>query len=227
LVDCENNCNFASKYSGRGVTNRYQLNAYISNNNLKMKNVLICILVLLCAMPISAQRNKKQEAKAKTIAEKYERVGNELTISFVEENIPMSKQDIYADFPTLLEKQFKISYDEIESRDPLSKSVTCSLTRKVLISGNVNIMGDFKVKLEAKEGKARISVQTDGYKFYEDSRLSAEEPVCSRPPFEVVNASTDKVAKLNEFYLDAFIQLDKAIDGIIKDFSAYCRKLRK
>ena len=71
-----------------------------------------------------------------------------MTISFVEENIPMSKQDIYADFPTLLEKQFKISYDEIESRDPLSKSVTCSLTRKVLISGNVNIMGDFKVKLE-------------------------------------------------------------------------------
>ena len=87
-----------------------------------MKNVLICILVLLCAMPISAQRNKKLETKAKTYAEKYERVGNELTISFVEENIPMSRQEIYSVFPALLDKQFNIHDDEIESRDALGKS---------------------------------------------------------------------------------------------------------
>ena len=54
-------------------------------------------------MPISAQRNKKLQAKAKTYAEKYERVGNELSISFVEENIPMSKQEIYSVFPALLD----------------------------------------------------------------------------------------------------------------------------
>ena len=90
------------------ITNRYQIDAYISNNNLKMKNVLLCLLILLCSMPISAQRNKKLETKAKTYAEKYERVGNELTISFVEENIPLSKQEIYSVFPALLDKQFKI-----------------------------------------------------------------------------------------------------------------------
>ena len=106
-----------------------------------MKNVVICILVLLCVMPISAQRNKKLETKAKTYAEKYERVGNELSISFVEENIPMSRQEIYSVFPTLLDKQFKIHDDEIESRDALGKSVKCSLTRKVTNTGNVNIVG--------------------------------------------------------------------------------------
>ena len=121
-----------------------------------MKNVLICILVLLCAMPISAQRNKKLQAKAKTYAEKYERVGNELSISFVEENIPMSKQEIYSVFPALLDKQFKIHDDEIESRDPLGRSVQCSITRKVMNSGTVNITSNFKLKLDAKDGKARI-----------------------------------------------------------------------
>jgi hypothetical protein len=101
-------------------------------------------------MPISAQRNKKLETKAKTYAEKYERVGNELTISFVEENIPMSRQEIYSVFPALLDKQFKIHDDEIESRDALGKSVKCSLTRKVINTGNIDIISNFKMKLDAR-----------------------------------------------------------------------------
>lgn len=192
-----------------------------------MKNVLICILVLLCAIPISAQRNKKLQAKAKTYAEKYERVGNELLISFVEENIPMSKQEIYSVFPALLDKQFKIHDDEIESRDPLGRSVQCSITRKVMNSGTVNITSNFKLKLDAKDGKARISVKTDGYSFSEGSKVSAEEAVCSRPPFVELENNTEKGMKLNEFYYDTFLRLDKNVEAIIKDFSEYWQKLRK
>ena len=210
-----------------GVANRCQHKTYDSNNILKMKNVVICILILLCVMPISAQRNKKLETKAKTYAEKYERVGNELSISFVEENIPMSRQEIYSVFPTLLDKQFKIHDDEIESRDALGKSVKCSLTRKVTNTGNVNIVGHFKMKLDAKDGKARISIQTDGYSYYQDSKISAEEPVCSRPPFVELESNSEKGMKLNEFYYDTFLQLDKNVESIIKDFCEYWQKVRK
>ena len=192
-----------------------------------MKNVLVCILVLLCAMPISAQRNKKLETKAKTYAEKYERVGNELSISFVEENIPMSRQEIYSVFPTLLDKQFKIHDDEIESRDALGKSVKCSLTRKVTNTGNVNIVGHFKMKLDAKDGKARISIQTDGYSLSDGANMNVEEPVCSRPPFVELESNSEKGMKLNEFYYDTFLQLDKNVESIIKDFCEYWQKVRK
>ena len=209
------------------ITNRYQIDAYISNNNLKMKNVLLCLLILLCSMPISAQRNKKLETKAKTYAEKYERVGNELSISFVEENIPLSRQEIYSVFPALLDKQFKIHDDEIESRDALGKSVKCSLTRKVVNSGNVNIIGHFKMKLDAKEGRARICIQTDGYSYSDGAKMNVEEPVCSRPPFVELESNTEKGMKLNEFYYDTFLQLDKSVEAIIKDFSEYWQKVRK
>jgi len=192
-----------------------------------MKNVLTCILFLLCVMPISAQRNKKLETKAKTYAEKYERVGNELSISFVEENIPMSRQEIYSVFPTLLDKQFKIHDDEIESRDALGKSVKCSLTRKVTNTGNVNIVGHFKMKLDAKDGKARISIQTDGYSLSDGANMNVEEPVCSRPPFVELESNSEKGMKLNEFYYDTFLQLDKNVESIIKDFCEYWQKVRK
>ena len=192
-----------------------------------MKNVLLCLLVLLCSMPISAQRNKKLETKAKTYAEKYERVGNELSISFVEENIPLSRQEIYSVFPALLDKQFKIHDDEIESRDALGKSVKCSLTRKVVNSGNVNIIGHFKMKLDAKDGRARICIQTDGYSLSDGANMNVEEPVCSRPPFVELESNTEKGMKLNEFYYDTFLQLDKNVEDIIKDFSDYWQKVRK
>ena len=192
-----------------------------------MKNVLLCLLLLLCSMSISAQRNKKLETKAKTYAEKYERVGNELSISFVEENIPMSRQEIYSVFPALLDKQFKIHDDEIESRDALGKSVKCSLTRKVVNSGNVNIIGHFKMKLDAKEGRARICIQTDGYSYSDGAKMNVEEPVCSRPPFVELESNTEKGMKLNEFYYDTFLQLDKSVEAIIKDFSDYWQKVRK
>ena len=192
-----------------------------------MKNVLTCILFLLCVMPISAQRNKKLETKAKTYAEKYERVGNELTISFVEENIPMSRQEIYSVFPALLDKQFKIHDDEIESRDALGKSVMCSLTRKVINTGNINVISNFKMKLDAKDGKARISIRTDGYSLSDGAKMNVEEPVCSRPPFVELESNTEKGMKLNEFYYDTFLQLDKSVEAIIKDFSEYWQKVRK
>lgn len=192
-----------------------------------MKNVLLCLLILLCSMPISAQRNKKLETKAKTYAEKYERVGNELSISFVEENIPLSRQEIYSVFPALLDKQFKIHDDEIESRDALGKSVKCSLTRKVVNSGNVNIVGHFKMKLDAKDGRARICIQTDGYSLSDGAKMNVEEPVCSRPPFVELESNTEKGMKFNEFYYDTFLQLDKNVEDIIKDFSEYWQKVRK
>ena len=192
-----------------------------------MKNVLLCLLLLLCSMSISAQRNKKLETKAKTYAEKYERVGNELSISFVEENIPMSRQEIYSVFPALLDKQFKIHDDEIESRDALGKSVKCSLTRKVVNSGNVNIIGHFKMKLDAKEGRARICIQTDGYSYSDGAKMNVEEPVCSRPPFVELESNSEKGMKLNEFYYDTFLHLDKDIEDIIKNFCEYWQKVRK
>ena len=192
-----------------------------------MKNVLTCVLILLCAMPISAQRIKKLETKAKTYAEKYERVDNELTISFVEENIPMSRQEIYSVFPALLDKQFNIHDDEIESRDALGKSVKCSLTRKVINTGNINVISNFKMKLDAKDGKARISIRTDGYSLSDGAKMNVEEPVCSRPPFVELESNTEKGMKLNEFYYDTFWHLDKNVEDIIKNFCEYWQKVRK
>lgn len=192
-----------------------------------MKNVLTCVLILLCAMPISAQRIKKLETKAKTYAEKYERVDNELTISFVEENIPMSRQEIYSVFPALLDKQFNIHDDEIESRDALGKSVKCSLTRKVINTGNINVISNFKMKLDAKDGRARICIQTDGYSLSDGANMNVEEPVCSRPPFVELESNTEKGMKLNEFYYDTFLHLDKNVEDIIKNFCEYWQKVRK
>ena len=192
-----------------------------------MKNVLTCVLILLCAMPISAQRIKKLETKAKTYAEKYERVDNELTISFVEEHIPMSRQEIYSVFPALLDKQFNIHDDEIESRDALGKSVKCSLTRKVINTGNINVISNFKMKLDAKDGKARISIRTDGYSLSDGAKMNVEEPVCSRPPFVELESNTEKGMKLNEFYYDTFLHLDKNVEDIIKNFCEYWQKVRK
>ena len=192
-----------------------------------MRNVLTCVLILLCAMPISAQRIKKLETKAKTYAEKYERVDNELTISFVEENIPMSRQEIYSVFPALLDKQFNIHDDEIESRDALGKSVKCSLTRKVINTGNINVISNFKMKLDAKDGKARISIRTDGYSLSDGAKMNVEEPVCSRPPFVELESNTEKGMKLNEFYYDTFLHLDKNVEDIIKNFCEYWQKVRK
>jgi hypothetical protein len=178
-------------------------------------------------MPISAQRIKKLETKAKTYAEKYERVDNELTISFVEENIPMSRQEIYSVFPALLDKQFNIHDDEIESRDALGKSVKCSLTRKVINTGNINVISNFKMKLDAKDGKARISIRTDGYSLSDGAKMNVEEPVCSRPPFVELESNTEKGMKLNEFYYDTFLHLDKNVEDIIKNFCEYWQKVRK
>ena len=64
-----------------------------------MKNILIIMLVFLCSTTISAQRNNKVEAKAKSYAEKYERVGNELTISIVVDKIPMSRKAYASNIP--------------------------------------------------------------------------------------------------------------------------------
>lgn len=193
-----------------------------------MKNVIMCLLALLFAMPVSAQRYKKLEAKAKTYAEKYERVGNEIAISFVAEDIPMSKMEIYSAFPDLLDKQFKIHDDDIESRDALSKVVKCSLLRKLLdTAGSVVIKSNFDIKLSAKDGKARISIKTNGYGHYRGSNMMAEENVCSRPPFVDLDSNSEKGAKLVEFYYDTFLQLDKQVESIIESFNEYWQKQKK
>lgn len=193
-----------------------------------MKNVIICLLALLFVMPVSAQRYKKLEAKAKAYAEKYERVGNEIAISFVADNIPMSKMEIYSAFPDLLDKQFKIREDDIESRDALSRVVKCSLLRKLLdTAGAVVIKSNFDIKLCAKDGKARISIKTNGYDQYRGSSVIAEETVCSRPPFVELDANSEKGAKLVEFYYDSFLQLDKQIESIIESFNEYWQKRKK
>ena len=200
----------------------------IGNRKMNMKKVLICLLAVLCSMPISAQRYKKVEAKAKSFAEKYERVGNEITISFVAEGIPMSRADIYAAFPDLLDKQFKIHDDEIGERDALSKTVKCSYGCKVIDLGSATVKSDFDMKLSAKDGKARISIKTNGYSFYQGSRVSAEETICSRPPFvELDTNNTEKGEKLIEFYCEAFLQLDKQIESILEGFNEYWQKLGK
>ena len=193
-----------------------------------MKNVIMCLLALLFAMPVSAQRYKKLEAKAKAYAEKYERVGNEIAISFVAEDIPMSKMEIYSAFPDLLDKQFKIHDDDIESRDALSKVVKCSLLRKLLDTvGSVVIKSNFDIKLSAKDGKARISIKTNGYGHYRGSNMMAEENVCSRPPFVDLDSNSEKGAKLVEFYYDTFLQLDKQVESIIESFNEYWQKQKK
>jgi hypothetical protein len=179
-------------------------------------------------MSVSAQRYKKVESKAKTYAEKYERVGNEIAISFVAEDIPMSKMEIYSAFPDLLDKQFKIHDDDIESRDALSKVVKCSLLRKLLdTAGSVVIKSNFDIKLSAKDGKARISIKTNGYGHYRGSNMMAEENVCSRPPFVDLDSNSEKGAKLVEFYYDTFLQLDKQVESIIESFNEYWQKQKK
>ena len=40
-------------------------------------------------------------------------------------------------------------------------------------------------------------------------------------------SNTEKGMKLNEFYYDTFLQLDKSVEAIIKDFSDYWQKVRK
>ncbi len=192
-----------------------------------MKNVLICILAILCSMSLSAQRYKKVETKAKTYAEKYERVGNELTISFVAENIPMSRAEIYAAFPNLLDKQFKIKDGDIETRDALGKTLKCSLLRKVLDSGPVHIKSNIDMKLGAKDGRARISLTTNGYSFYNGNKVDTKETVCSRPPFIELDNNNEKGAQLTEFYCNAFLQLDGQLEEIIKLFAEYWQKPKK
>ena len=197
---------------------------YLRERN--MKNILIIMLTFLCSTTISAQRNNKVEAKAKSYAEKYERVGNELTISFVVDNISMSRKEIYSAFPDLLDRQFKIREDDIEERDPLGNSMKCSTLLKVTDAANATIKSDIEMKLSAKDGKARISVKTNGYSYYHGSSVNAEESVCSRPPFVEIDSSTDKGEKITEFYCDAFLHLDKQIESIIEDFTSYWKKYR-
>ena len=192
-----------------------------------MKNVLIGIVAILCSMSVSAQRYKKVESKAKTYAEKYERVGNELTISFVAENIPMSKAEIYSAFTNLLDKQFKIKDSDIEFRDALGKTLKCSQLCKVLESGPVHIKSNIDMKLSAKDGRARISLTTNGYSFYKGNNVDTKETVCSRPPFVDLDNNSDKGAQLTEFYCNAFLQLDGKLEEIIKLFADYWQKPKK
>ena len=153
-----------------------------------MKNILIIMLAFLCSITTSAQRNNKVELKAKSYAEKYERVGNELTISLVVDKISMSRKEIYAAFPELLEKQFKIREDDIEERDPLGNSIKCSTILKITDAATATIKTGIEMKLSAKDGKARISIKTNGYSYYHGSSVNAEESICSRPPFVEIDS---------------------------------------
>ena len=191
-----------------------------------MKNILIIMLAFLCSITTSAQRNNKVELKAKSYAEKYERVGNELTISIVVDKIPMSRKEIYSAFPDLLDKQFKIREDDIEERDPLGNSIKCSTLLKVTDAATATIKSDIEMKLSAKDGKARICIKTNGYSYYRGSTVNAEESICSRPPFVEIDSSTDMGEKFTEFYCDAFLQLDKHIESIFEDFTNYWKKYK-
>ena len=134
-----------------------------------MKNILIIMLAFLCSITTSAQRNNKVELKAKSYAEKYERVGNELTISIVVDKISMSRKEIYAAFPELLEKQFKIREDDIEERDPLGNSIKCSTILKITDAATATIKTGIEMKLSAKD-KKRGELKAESDKLTLDMR---------------------------------------------------------
>ena len=212
---------FTQGNGNRPLRNTFMIDFQVTN----MKKVLIIMLAFLCSITVSAQRNKV-EAKAKSYAEKYERVGNELTISIVVDKIPMSRKEIYSAFPDLLDKQFKIREDDIEERDPLGNSIKCSTLLKVTDAATATIKSDIEMKLSAKDGKARICIKTNGYSYYRGSTVNAEESICSRPPFVEIDSSTDMGETFTEFYCDAFLQLDKHIESIFEDFTNYWKKYK-
>lgn len=186
-----------------------------------MKKTIAFLLVILCVMTASAQKVSKNETKAQQYAEKYERTGSDLTIAFVAEDIPLSRQQIFERFNKLLIQQYKIDEGDIEDRNPLSGTVKASIINKLFNSGSSVIKARFDIKLAAKEGKARISIRLKDYLHYRSKDVIGEEEIISRPPFQSIDFNDEKSRKATQLYCDTFLELDRQIEEMLHTFKDF------
>ena len=170
--------------------------------------------------------------KARNLIDKYETIGNNVSRSIVIDSISMTKEQIYGKFLTIIGEIYNNPEKLITTKDNINGSVIFKPSYLVYDNTFAQIYVNLQVRLDAKEGRARIQIIALDYRQIVTSNHSDIKcDVTLLPPFVILddsipgkNKENKKNIMVTNMYSNAFIKLDEKIESIFKCFKNMLRK---
>ena len=170
--------------------------------------------------------------KARNLIDKYIITGNNVSRSIIIDSISMTKEQIYGKFLTIIGDIYSNPDKLITTKDFINGSVIFKPSYKVYDTAFAQIYANLQVRLDAKEGRARVQIIALDYRQIVPSNHSdINRYVALLPPFVILDDSIPGKNKENKnnilvtnMYSNAFIKLDEKIESIFKCFKNMLRK---
>ena len=196
-----------------------------------MKRINI-LLFVICLFFQTGFCNPYFIPKARNLIDKYETIGNNLSRSIVIDSISMTKEQIYGKFLTIIGEIYNNPEKLITTKDNINGSVIFKPSYKVYDTAFAQIYANLQVRLDAKEGRARVQIIALDYRQIVPSNHSdINRYVALLPPFLILddsipgkNKENKKNIMVTNMYSNAFIKLDEKIDAIFACFENLLRK---
>ena len=144
----------------------------------------------------------------------------------------MTKEQIYGKFLTIIGEIYNNPEKLITTKDNINGSVIFKPSYLVYDNTFAQIYVNLQVRLDAKEGRARIQIIALDYRQIVTSNHSDIKcDVTLLPPFVILddsipgkNKENKKNIMVTNMYSNAFIKLDEKIDAIFAFFENMLRK---
>ena len=196
-----------------------------------MKRINI-LLFVICLFFQTSFCNQYFIRKARNLIEKYETIGNSVSRSIVIDSISMTKEQIYGKFLTIIGEIYNNPEKLITTKDNINGSVIFKPSYLVYDNTFAQIYVNLQVRLDAKEGRARIQIIALDYRQIVTSNHSDIKcDVTLLPPFVILddsipgkNKENKKNIMVTNMYSNAFIKLDEKMDAIFACFENMLRK---
>ena len=186
-----------------------------------MKRINI-LLFVICLFFQTGFCNPYFIPKARNLIDKYETIGNNVSRSIVIDSISMTKEQIYGKFLTIIGEIYNNPERLITIKDNINGSVMFKPSYLVYDNTFAQIYVNLQVRLDAKEGRARIQIIALDYRQIVTSNHSDIKcDVTLLPPFVILddsipgkNKENKKNIMVTNMYSNAFIKLDEKMDAI-------------
>ena len=196
-----------------------------------MKRINI-LLFVICLFFQTGFCNPYFIPKARNLIDKYETIGNNVSRSIVIDSISMTKEQIYGKFLTIIGEIYNNPERLITIKDNINGSVMFKPSYLVYDNTFAQIYVNLQVRLDAKEGRARIQIIALDYRQIVTSNHSDIKcDVTLLPPFVILddsipgkNKENKKNIMVTNMYSNAFIKLDEKMDAILACFENMLRK---